>query len=256
MSRKVLGITFLTVAMLMISLVSTFNGTSRACDEISCPKGAILVPGTSDPWLAGMLDGSSASKNPGSSEPADFAPKQSPVLVGMPISGGMMLQWTATVALSDTGAPLLVGHPQDLAYPDGAVNAIYSHFGGAENGISDIKAPIDSLLGVFLGSSPVSAPSPLDFSTPESRDYSILTNLALQQVFFMGDGVTSGSVPQTIIAPAGAKWLYLGTMDGYSWNNNIGAFCVTMSAVPEPTTLLLLGLGMAGLAGIRRKCKK
>jgi hypothetical protein len=229
--------------------VKVFSAVLLASVCFAVQAHGLSVPGTSDPWLAGMPAGSSASFNSGSGEPADFAPAQSPVLVpGITISGGTVLVWSATG---------LVGHPGDIAGPDGATG-IFSHFTGAENGISDINAPIDSLLGVFLGPDQpnlISPPTLLDFSSAGARDY---TNLSpeLQQVFFMGDGLTSGSIAQMIVAPAGATRLYLGTMDGYSWNNNTGSFGVTVSAVPEAGILLLLGCSLLSLAGFRRVLKK
>jgi hypothetical protein len=236
-----------SISVSLILLVSVFCGTTGACTGPNCRTDEITVFGTSDPWLAGMPNGSTASFNPGSGEPADVAPAQSPVLVnGIAITGGIILQWSAYGE---------VGHPGDVAGPDGAtwINS-YNHWTGAEHGISDITAPIDSLLGVFLAANPPnpSAPGGLDFSSAASRDYLSLSPV-LQQVFFMGDGLTSGNLAQTIIAPTGATQLYLGTMDGYSWNNNVGGFCVSLNPVPLPTTMLLLAPGLVGLVGLKRK---
>ena len=216
--------------ILSVMLILAFSVTASATN----------VPGTSDPWLAGMPN--TSQDNLGTPEPPDTAPAQSPVLV-INVTAGTMLQWTATGR---------VGHPGDVAGPDGAA-AFYSRYIGANNGISDITSHINALLGVFIGPSQPggSAPTALDFSVPGAMDYLILNPL-LQQVFFMGDGLTGGGQSQTIVAPSGATRLYLGTMDGYGWANNIGSFEVTMTAVPEPFTILLLGLGLVGIAGTRR----
>jgi hypothetical protein len=51
-------------------------------------------------------------------------------------------------------------------------------------------------------------------------------------VFFIGDGRTgsgTGAVQQFIV-PAGATRLFLGTVDGFGWNTNSGAFSVQVNA--------------------------
>lgn len=62
---------------------------------------------------------------------------------------------------------------------------------------------------------------------------------------------------QQFIVPTGATRLFLGSGDAFGWYNNTGSFTVTVSSagpasVPEPTSALMLGLGMVALAGLRR----
>jgi hypothetical protein len=117
--------------------------------------------------------------------------------------------------------------PGPVDPPNGNLGQIIRHFTGPENGLSDITAPVNSLVGVFLGPGQPdpSAPGPLDFSTPDSRDYDTISPL-LQQVFYIGDGLTSTGGQHQVIAPAGATRLFLGTMDGFEWKNDSGAFSV------------------------------
>jgi len=117
------------------------------------------------------------------------------------------------------------------------------------------------LLGVFLGPNPPNlspTPAPLNFVNPSQQDYTNLTP-ALKQIFFIGNGLTSGGTIQKVVVPDGATRLFLGTLDGYGWHNNPGSFTVvvtaTKTAVPAPTfqsttrsgnTLTLTWLALAG----------
>jgi hypothetical protein len=51
----------------------------------------------------------------------------------------------------------------------------------------------------------------------------------LFQTFYVGSGQTSSNVQQTIVVPPNATTLYLGTMDGHEWSNNVGGFYVTIT---------------------------
>ena len=181
----------------------------------------VTVPGAGNLWLAGMPDGTPSLFG-------DSAPANSPAQVlGLTITPGVSLSFSATGQVSH-------GPPSDpliqTSGPDGGTN-ILSHDYGPENGISDIQAPINALLGVFLGPNQPdqsAPPSALDFSTAASQDYLSLAP-QLQQVFFIGDGLTSVGQIQEIVIPASATRLFLGPMDASQYNNNEGSFTVQVS---------------------------
>lgn len=214
-----------------------------------------FVPATSNPWLSGTSKGTVANKNNPANNP-DYAgdpytdtgaekkkdsngnwvwaannqaisystKKQSSVT-----AGGISVQ--PGVSISFDGINGGANNFQSTTLYDGDGNSgwIVSNYKGNENGMSDLKAPINSVVAVFLDDnspSSGSTPSKLDFSTAESRDFTTLKP-ALKQPFFIGDGRTSGGEVQRFIPPAGATRLFIGTMDGYEWNNNTGGFVVT-----------------------------
>ncbi len=177
----------------------------------------ITVPGTSNPWLAGMPDGSMARGG-------DVAPDQSPVLAPTAITPGVALSFSATGLASNTGG--------GGSGPDGDIN-VQPHV--AENGMPDGNMPLNALAGVFLDAGqPDQSPLPpaLDFSAggnvTDGIDYTSLSP-QLKQVFFIGDGQTDTGVAQQVTPPAGATRLFLGIMDGSEYNDNSGAFEVEIS---------------------------
>jgi hypothetical protein len=179
------------------------------------------LPGGADPYLAGLPSGTTADSG-------DTAPAQSPVLVtGTPIIPGNSLMFTTLTGLvNNTG-------------PDGG--GFTNHPAGILNGISNIVAPVNSLVGVFLGPNAPDAsltPATLDFSpsgnVPGGVDYTTLSP-QLQQVFFIGDGRTSTGQVQQIVVPAGASRLFLGTMAPSGWHNNSGSFGVDVTPF-DPTS--------------------
>ena len=199
----------------------------------------VSVPGSSNPWLAGMPDGSTAK--------GDTAPDASPVeVLGLTFTGGQVLTFSAT-GWADYGGDCQGTSPD--AGNCGTGNS------AAANGMSDITAPWNSLIGVFLGDD-----QPDGFFPPTGLDFTDNTNFTslspdLRQVFFIGDGLTgtgNGSVQQFIV-PTGATRLFLGSLDGGGWYNNGGSFDVTVSSVPVPPALYLLGSGLLGLAGMARR---
>ena len=211
-----------------------------AFSAATSPAAPLTVPGTANPWLAGMTNGSTASGG-------DVAPAESPTWATnfLLIPGG-------SVSFRVSGGVHYVP-PGPVSPPDGVLNSTGAHGAHAENGISDVQAPWDALLGVFLGPEQPnlsSAPATLDFWSLASRDYSSLAPL-LKQVFFIGDGLTSTGARQQVIVPPGATRLFLGPLDGSGWFNNVGSFSVEVLTLVVFTNVALVpdGIAISGIGG-------
>jgi hypothetical protein len=223
----------------------TFRPTVELLEDRTVPS--ITVPGRADPWLAGMPAGTISG-----GDSRDSAPDESPVLVtGLTLVPGAPLTFSATGSVRRD--PTFPFQP-----PDGKSTEFSNVLvGETRYGISNIFAPMESLLGVFLADNPPNpsaTPGTLDFraggNVSGGVDYLTLSP-TLQQVFFIGDGRTSGNVLQRVIVPAGATRLFLGTMDSSGWFNNGGSFQVTVPAVAidikPDTTINSINLANGGV---------
>jgi len=213
----------------------------------------LRVSAQSNPYLAGMPDGARVRDG-------DRAPRQSPAMVSLSLVGAVSVSFSARGGVSHISGGLgVVGAdpfgrtkfaelplmcPPACTSPSGAEYArsdfrgtrwrweswFTDHRDGNENGISNVTAPYDSLLGVFLEDS-----RPDHFQAPTHLDFKRLglnfASLApeLRQIFFIGSGATKDGVTRRYLVPRGAARLYLGIMDSYQWNNNSGSFVVTVN---------------------------
>jgi hypothetical protein len=142
--------------------------------------------------------------------------------------------------------------------PSGALGwTNLSSFGGISGFLSEGRGP---LVGVFLDDSIPNgmAPTRLDFTAIGIGTDFLTLAPDLGQVFYIGDGVTSGGIFQEFIAPVGSTRLALGIPDGFSfrgspgaYDDNDGYYRISMN-VPEPTSLALICLGLAGICLARK----
>lgn len=198
-----------------VTVIATLTGTSP-----------VRVPGTANPWLAGMADGTY-----GGSAVSGTAPENSPPEVtSVSIAPGSTI--TFQVAGSCADDPVNVNKAWT---PDGASDGsgIRTNDSGYLNGMSNLSSQQGALVGVFLtNSAPTSgaAPATLSQDTSGTMNYAVLAP-ALKQPFFIGDGKNNANGnQQSITVPAGATRLFLGVHDNINWANNSGTFTVTFNS--------------------------
>lgn len=193
--------------------VASCGGTSNSATA--------TVTGKANVWFAGLPSTATCAKG-GSVDTATNCPAVQ--FTGFNVTSGASLQFSATGTLSNV--------PSGGNTPDGggsSGNNQTNNLGGKSNA----TLPINALVGVFLSDddpTATAAPPDLNFSTTNSRNYTSLSP-QLKQVFFIGDGKTSTQQQQTVVVPAGATRLFLGSFDTYGWSNNSGTCTVTVNSV-------------------------
>ena len=213
----------------------------------------VVVPDPSLPWNTGTFLVRHGGPTP------EEAKEQHPDFIS--VTGGDVIR-VADPAIG--GVNFFNGFGAPIFGPGG--NGLSGSNLSSLGGISGYIGPQGPLAGVFLNDSiPVSgAPAALNFSAPGGTEFLTLAP-ALQQVFYIGDGVTSGGVFQEFIAPIGATRLFLGIPDGFgfvgapgAYDDNDGFYLVRIGinqipVIPEPTSLALLSLALGVLAWRTRR---
>ncbi|QOV89252.1 TadG family pilus assembly protein [Humisphaera borealis] len=196
------------------------------------------APAKGNLWLAGMPDGT-VTKNLQPSNnwvwdtAGSAANRQSPQVVtnSALVTPGSSISFDGVQgsATYDGGNPLGADGNSGFLVCHGSTATNYtSALTKSDNGIANIRAPIGSLIAVFLdGNAPntTSAPAALDFDSAASRDFQTLAPL-LKQPFFVGNGRRDNGEVQQFVVPAGATRMFIGMMDAWQWNDNVGGFDV------------------------------
>lgn len=201
---------------------------------------SVNVPGKSNIALAGQPDGASFW-------PGDSAPPNSPVSVAVTLREGQVLRFSASGSVNLDGKSVPQIAPEGDSGNVAATKRIF--------GMSSIRGPAGSLIGVFLGPDKPSnneQPPDLDFGTG-ARDLPVLSPL-LQQPFFVGTGTTRAGGPRRIVIPRGAVRVFLAVLeDGERPSaDNVGSFAVTMTlsdeAIPPlyPVVPAVTNIALAG----------
>ncbi|HEX3356565.1 MAG TPA: Tad domain-containing protein [Tepidisphaeraceae bacterium] len=226
-------------APLFLSAMSSQQPTlhASAIALASSQQSSVSPPAGGNLWLAGMPSGTQ-SQNFRSDDSTvwDYAgttatPRQSPLqltLTSLGVAPGDQLSFeglsgtatyvpgsTANSADGDSTFMVALGQTYPPTVPTNGMN-----------GMSNVRAPIGAIMAVFLDDnnpSYTSAPTDLDFSTQTQRDYSSISP-KLKQVFFVGDGKKSDGEVQNIVVPTGATRVFVGMMDAWQWNDNVGNF--------------------------------
>ena len=216
----------------------------------------LVIPAASDPWPGGMI-------RHGGPTPEEIQETLPP---GFAVAGGDVVRVLDPAA---GGISFFNGFGGTIFGPDGngvPGSSSITSFGG----ISGYLGTQGALVGIFLNDDiPVAgAPATLDFSLGGiGVDFTSLSPL-LSQIFYIGNGVTSLAEFQEFIAPVGSTRFFVGITDAFGFNGAPGAFddndgnyririgineIPDDGRIPEPITLLLFGIGLAGLAYWRRE---
>jgi len=214
------------------TFAASLGGAAQARTATAIATGGELesrsLDARANPWYAGM----NATPSSAGTAPLQVPITVSPGQVLRVVSGGWIYDYGGNGNGNSNGN----GNGGDDDDDDGGGSgpfgpdgnaSIVKRYALAQNGISNVNAPENSVIGVFLGPDApnlTAMPAELDFATAASRDYASVSPL-LKQAFFVGNGIRADGVTyQTIVVPPGATRLFLGTHESDEHYTNLGQF--------------------------------
>lgn len=242
-----------------VARAATFSITVDGSDAIFLAgRTDVTIPAASDPWTTGTH-----LIRHGSPTPEEIQETLPPFVN---VTGGDVLK-VADPAVG--GVSFFNGFGAPFFGPGG--NGLAGSNLAPLDGISGYLGPQGPLVGVFLdgsipnGSSP---PPTIDFTSAGIGIDFLTLAPDLGQIFYIGDGVTSGGDFQSFEAPTGATRVFFGIPDGFgfvglpgAYDDNDGSYRInigineTPSAIPVPAAVWLFGTALFGLIGFTKRKK-
>ena len=175
----------------------------------------------------------------------DFKPSAQTIGLG----GTAIVDIVATLA-GATAPEIVSAYDLDVAYDPSIVTAVALSFGNMLGGPSDSLQSAVGTLGL-IDFAEVSFLSDAELALLQGTG-----PITLATLFFSGDNI--GTSPLTFVNYGDGS----NDIKGYRntpYTNptlNSGSITVVTTGVPEPSTMLLLGFGLFGFAGLRKKFKR
>lgn len=190
-------------AVVVAALVSLGSSPSAS----AAPTGfTVTVPGTANIFGAGMA----TPPQPGGGGGGTL-----PVLINLPSGTARVHTLAGPIGLIDccSGIP---GAPPTGGTSPSNINP----YGGLSGFIDNHSTP---LVGAFLADAAPSGAGPptIDWSTQHDA---LDISPAIAELFYLGDGLTTGGTTQTFHVPDGATRLYLGTADAPGFRGDTGFY--------------------------------